>query len=125
MNNSEDVISLSDKDLPIFSIEQTEGVSPLAYYDNGEIAAAKCEKSIYVSLPYLPKSMAKELIRDSGAHIWIENENPVLAACGYVAINCHSAGKQCIKLKNGKNICFATNDFETVVFDTETQERIL
>lgn len=125
IKNCEDTISLSEEDLPAFAIEPTEGVSPLAYYENGEIAAAKRENAIYISLPYLPANMAKTLIRESGAHIWTENGSPILAASGYVAINCHGADTQQIKLKNKKTITFITNDFETAVFDTETQERVL
>lgn len=120
----DETTELSGANAPFFAIEKAEGVLPLAYYDNGRIAAARNGNMVYISLPYVPKKMAKELLYDAGVHFWCDN-SPVFAASGYVAVNCQTPGEQIIRFKNGEILKLVTDKHETVVFDVNTKKRCL
>jgi len=123
-NTDKDAIEILGGNSPLFAIENEENILPLAYYDNGKIAAARNKNSVYISLPYIPEKMAKELLYDTGVHFYTEG-SPVFAASGLVAVNCQTAGEQTVRLKNGETLQFVTSTAETAVFDVETKERLL
>lgn len=124
INDGKAHIKLTVENSPLFAVENKDGILPLAYYDNGKIAAARNKNLVYISLPYIPTEIAKELLRDAGAHFWTDN-SPTFAASGFVAVNCQEAGEQIIRLKNSEILRFVTDRPETVIFDTKTKERCL
>ena len=109
---------------PVFSVESPEATA-LANFEDGKVAAARLGNSVYVSLPYLPREVAKEIFAMAGVHLWFDGGDPVLASGRYVMINCQGAGERRLRLPDGRERVFSAEDFETAVFDTETLERIL
>ena len=120
----DETISLARKNTPYFAVTDPDAV-PLARFDNGKIAAAAKGNSVFVSLPYLSKGIAKEIFQKSGVHIWCDSGEPIYAASGYVAIHCQGSGKRTLFLKNQKTIPVETVGHETMVFDTRSGKRVL
>lgn len=127
---------------PKFAIDDTDA-EVLAVYDTGKAAAAKKGNEIFVAMPTLPGSLASKIVELSGAHVWVESGDPVIAGHGFVAINCQGGGKRIVHLKNGKDIEIETTEihgahvirdkiievdtsgYDTIVLDAETGERVL
>lgn len=108
---------------PLFCVED-ESATVLATFDNGKVAAAIKDNSVYFALPYLDKATAKKLLKMAGVHLWTDSGEPVNVGYGYGAINCQKAGERSFFLKNGKEIKIKTDGFETVLIDLSTGEKL-
>ena len=117
-------IPLSESIRPAFCVSDGNA-TPLAYFDNGAMAGASRDGFVFLSLPYIPKPLAEMILRDAGAHLWCDSEEPILAASGFVLINCQRPGARELTLKNGKKIEITTEGYETLVFDAESGQRVL
>ena len=98
---------------------------PLAYFDNGTIAAAKKANSVYISMNYLPHGLAKRIFEDSGVHIWCDCGDSIIAASGCVLIKCNDSGKRTLKLPDGNEIQLISEGVETRIYEVKTQKRLL
>ncbi len=104
---------------PLFCVED-ENATALAHFENGKVAAAIKDNSVFFALPYLDKATAKDLLKKAGVHLWTDSAEPVNVGFGYAAINCQRAGERKFFLKNGKEITIKTEGFETVLIDLTT-----
>ena len=117
-------IPLPELPRPIFGVNDSEA-TPMAYFENGEVAAAQLGDSIYVATPFMPRELAKIVFEKSGVHTWCDSGDPIYASSDYVMINCQGAGQRTLTLPNGQKLQIETADHETAVFDTTTGERVL
>ncbi len=122
--NSE-TIEIEKRFIPMFAAKCEAGVIPLAYYDNGEIAAAMKENDIWFALPFITRGLMESILRMCGVHIYCESGDPILAGGGIVAINSPSGGMRRIELKNRKVINVGLPPYSTFAFDAQTGERII
>ena len=67
----------------------------------------------------------KALLARFGVHIWCDSKEPVLAGGNMVALTSAKGGIRRINLPNGKYVEYDFPPFSTLVFDTESGERIL
>ncbi len=114
----------TDGPLPRLAAEDPEAEA-LAYYENGQVAAAKKGKDIWFGLPSVDCESMKEILRSCGAHGYVESGDPVMAGHGLVAIHCVKGGELTLTLKNGKRLTISTAPHTTAVFDSQTGERRL
>ncbi len=97
----------------------------LAYYPDGTASAAMKGNDIWLSSNEINHAEMSRIIKYSGAHIWCESGDPILACGSFVAINAPTGGKRVITLPNKKTVEIDCPEFSTVAFDTDTGERIL
>ena len=109
---------------PVFAIEE-DGADPLAHYENGQLAAAEKNGIAYISLPYLPPSLAKKLLSEGGAHIYTDSGEPVFGGYRYLCLCCQRPGERRLILPSGKTLTVHAEGFETMLFDIESGDRIL
>lgn len=57
---------------PFFDITD-ENAEPLAYFEDGSVAAARREKSVYVAAPYVPSGLLRKVAKDAGVFIYSDN----------------------------------------------------
>jgi hypothetical protein len=109
---------------PMFALDDSDAV-PIAYYDNGEIAAGIKDNDIWLALPLPTRNIMAALFDYCGVHSYCRGGDPIFAAGKFVAINCPVGGLREIKLRNGHEFTINLPPFTTAVFDSETGERIL
>ena len=108
---------------PVFSSE-AESAEVLTRYEDGTPAAVRCGKRIYIPNVAISERMANYLVDVSGAHRYTTSREPVVAGFGYVMLNCQRPGKRTLTFPSGKSTEIVTDDFETVVYDIESGERV-
>ncbi|MBE6560404.1 MAG: hypothetical protein E7662_04705 [Ruminococcaceae bacterium] len=109
---------------PLFCVQDADA-EVLLRYENGEAAAAQRGNDVYVHLPYLPAQLVSALMSQAGVHIWCDSDEPVMAGGGFAVINCQRAGVRTLILPDGRRLSVSTNGYETVMYSTESGERIL
>jgi hypothetical protein len=119
-----DRVALDSNIAPAFCVTD-KNAEPLAYFDNETLAAAKKANSVYISLNYLPRGLAKRIFEDAGVHIWCESGDSIIAASGCVLIKSHCSGSRTLKLPSGNEIQIISEGVETHVYDVKTQKRLL
>lgn len=119
-----DRVALDSNIAPAFCITD-KSAEPLAYFDNGTVAAAKKNNCVYISMNYIPGGLAKRIFRDSGVHIWCDSGDSIIAASGCVLIKCHNSGVRNLKLPGGGEIQIISEGVETRVYEVKTQKRLL
>jgi len=74
----------------IWAVKRENGAIPLAYYDDGTIALAKREysgyNSIYCGITGLPAQFLRNVLLNSGVHIYINSDNMVEADKNFIAV---------------------------------------
>ena len=118
-----DDIPLDENVTPVFCVTE-KGATPLAKYDNGEVAVAKYGNKVYASLIFLPTGIMKKIFLDAGVHLWCDSGESVIAASGCLLIKCKS-GERTVSLPSGDKFSFTTEGYETRVYDVRTKERLL
>ncbi len=121
LKNNEEDIEIPEGYRPLFCVED-DTASPIAFFDNGRVAAAEKDNSVFYAMPYLDKVTAKELLMKAGVHLWTDSGEPVNVGYGYAAINCQRAGERKFFLKNGKEITIKTEDFKTILINLDSGE---
>jgi len=114
---------LSEEVQPVFS-PATDGAKVLARYADGTAAAVHKDNKIYIPNVIISKHMADYIVDASGAHRWTVSGEPVVTGFGYVMLNCQHAGNRTLTFPSGKTVNVETDDFETMVFDIESGERV-
>jgi len=114
---------INEKTQPVFSPEAA-GAKVIAKYEDGSAAAVHKDNKIYIPNPVISQRMAEYIIEASGAHRWTVSGEPVVTGFGYVMLNCHHPGKRSLIFPSGRSIEVETDDFETMVFDIESEERV-
>jgi hypothetical protein len=109
---------------PLFALDE-ENALPLAYYNNGEIAAAMKSGDIWLALPLPTRDIMAALFNFCGVHSYCGAGDPVMAGCGFIAINCANGGNRIIRLRNGKVLIAVLPPYTTAVFNAESGDRIL
>ncbi len=109
---------------PYFAVNDKEATA-LAFYDNNAVAAAQKGNNVWVGMNYLPYDIIKTIIEKSGAHIYLNTGDTVLAGGNIIVINCTHGGNFDLLLKNGKVINITLEKYTTAVFDANTGERII
>ena len=87
-------------------------------------AVARKGNAVYIPLPYVPKSLAKVLLREAGVHTYTDSGESVLAGYGYLAACCQRAGERTVYLPSGKTVTVTTESYETVLLDMESSEKL-
>ena len=108
---------------PVFSPE-ADPSEVLTRYADGSPAAVKKGNAIYIPNVSVSERMANYIVDVSGAHRYNTSGEPVVAGFGYVMLNCQRAGVRTLTLPSGKTAEVKTDDFETVVYDIESGERV-
>ena len=114
---------ISENVQPVFSPD-ADSAKVLARYADGTAAAVHKNNKIYVPNVIISKRMADYIVDASGAHRWTVSGEPVVTGFGYVMLNCQRAGKRTLAFPSGKTVEVETDDFETMVFDIESGERV-
>ena len=109
---------------PVFS-PKADSVEVLTKYEDGTPAAVRCGNRIYIPGVAISERMANYLIDTSGAHRYTTSREPVVAGFGYVMLNCQHAGTRTLTFPSGKTTEVKTCDFETVVYDINSGERVI
>jgi len=115
--------NITDKAQPVFSPEAA-GAAVLARYQDGTAAAVHINNRIYIPNIEISERMANYIVVVSGAHRWTVSGEPVVTGFGYVMLNCQHPGKRDLIFPSGKTVEVETDDFETMVFDIESGERV-
>ena len=87
-------------------------------------AIARKGNAVYVPLPYIPKALAKVLLREAEAHMYTDSGESVLAGYGFLAVCCQRAGERKVYLPSGKTVSVTTEGYETVLLDMESGEKL-
>lgn len=101
---------------PFFAADDSSA-EPLAYFENGEVGAAFKGDDIWLATPELTRELIEPLLKYSGAHIWCESGDPIIACGDFVAINCASGGKRVITLPNGSEVKLDLEPFTTEIIE--------
>ena len=116
-------IELKREFAPFFEIVDKDA-EPLAYYENGKVAAAVKGNTAYSQIPFLTKKIAGEILNRAGVHSWCDSGEPVMTGFSYMAINCQKKGTRTVCIPGHKPLELETNGYETVIYDIKTGERI-
>ena len=110
--------------LPLFAVDDVSA-EPLAYYDNGQVAAARKGDNFWYAVSPLTHGAAVALLEECGVHRYTDSGDPVIAGGGIAAINCVDGGRRVLTLRNGISIECELEPYTTAVFDDESGERLL
>ena len=121
--DGEETIEIPDDLAPLFKVTDTAAI-PLAYYENGTVAAAKKGDSVFISLHTIPRVFAHKLLSYANVRFWCDSNEPVIAGFDYVALNCQKSGKRTLYFPNGRKTEIITDGFATLVYDVNTGERV-
>ena len=109
---------------PAFRVIDTD-VEPITVLADGSISAAKKGSNVYISDSYLTKEQAKKVLKLSGAHVWCESDEPVIASSGYLMVVCQRANERAVHFPDGTDMMLRTSGYETAVIDIGTKSRVL
>lgn len=106
---------------PFFTVDDPDAI-PLGQLENGEICAAmKRQKDsstdIWLVTPKLTRELIEPLIKQSGAHIWCDSGDPILACKGFAAINSPEGGRRVLTLPDGKEITLDLEPYTTEIIE--------
>ena len=76
----------------------------LGRLENGEVGAARNGDDFWLCTPRLTRELIEPIIKQSGAHIYSDSGDPILACEGFLAINSHSGGSRVITLRDGRKL---------------------
>lgn len=116
-------IAMPKKDY-CFYVDDSE-VRVLAKYFNNYAAAAIKGENIYLPSLDINVNEMKKIIEFCGAHIWCNTGEPVYTGAQMVALNSPNGGMHIINLPNGNIIEYDFPKYSTLVFDSETGERLI
>ena len=109
---------------PAFEVDDAQAL-PIAHYNSGKVAAAVKDNSVWLPSTTTNYGVMKAIFSRFGVHIWCDSKEPVLAGGNMVALTSAKGGLRRINLPNGKSVEYDFPPFSTLVFDTESGERIL
>lgn len=118
--------SMSDTEIkPLFFVSDDKVKSYGRFSSTDKVAIAKKSlkdhTSWYVALPSYDSQLLKELIAESGAHIYTSSSDIVYAGDGLLGIHSKEGGERNIKLKSGKKITLTLPVGScTTILDSET-----
>ena len=106
---------------PFFTVDDPDAI-PLGQLENGEICAAMKHSEddstdIWLVTPKLTHKLIEPLIKLSGAHIWCDSGDPILACERFAAINSPQGGRRVLTLPNGKEITLDLKPYTTEIIE--------
>ena len=105
---------------PFFEVDDPDA-EILGTTESGKpIAAMKVSDGttdVWFVTPKINRGLIEPIIKRSGAHIWCDSGDPILACGGFAAINSPAGGKRVINLPDG-----STRELELEPFTTEVIE---
>ncbi len=115
---------------PLYHVDDSKAI-PYAYYEveGNYVAIGRKEKETYTSwylgIPPIDARWWRQLLADSGAHIYTD-DGVVYAGGGLLVFHTKTGGEQKIKLKNGKEVLVKMPvGAGTVALDAQTGEVVL
>ena len=87
----------------------------LGTLENGEIGAARCGDDFWLCTPRLTRELIEPMIKQSGAHIWCDSGDPVMACNSYAAINTATGGERVVNFPDGRKVVPMLKQFDTVI----------
>lgn len=119
-------LTLNHKEKYMFySVKMNNTYHILSKYANGEICAVQNDNIFYYSYYELTQSELKNILKESGAFIYVEDGNIAMAGGNYLAIYTYKGGKIEVNFKNGKTITRDFSPISTVLFNSSTGKEIL
>ncbi len=110
---------------PQFYIESGYDTELLRYAESGKVACARRGNMFFAAFQRTSTDFMREILRESGVHIYCESGDSIQAGCGLVALNCYEGGERELTLKNGKTLNITLPRCTSAIFDSETGERVL
>lgn len=110
---------------PQIYIESGYDTELLRYTESGKIACARRGNMFFAAFQRTSTDFMREILRESGVHIYCESGDAIQAGCGLVILNCYEGGERELTLKNGKKITVSLPRCTSAIFDSESGERIL
>ncbi|RKY23008.1 MAG: hypothetical protein DRP62_06760, partial [Planctomycetota bacterium] len=101
---------------PLWSINDDKSATTLAHFSDGTIAAAMVDtgtlKSIYIGTAGCPAQLIRNILLESGVHIYLDSNDVVSTDEKFLAITASNAGIKNIHVPKGKALyCIETEEF--------------
>ena len=93
---------------PRFSVVQGNGITPLARFEDGSIAAAMCEKNgvkrYYIGSLGCPAKLLRNILRDAGVWIWMDSDDVALPGDEFLSFTATTEGEKVLTPPPGKKL---------------------
>ncbi len=110
---------------PQLYIESGYDTELLRYTESGKVACARRGNLFFAAFQRTSTDFMREILRESGVHLYCESGDAIQAGCGLVALNCYEGGERTLTLLNGKKITVTLPRCTSAIFDSESGERVL
>ncbi len=93
---------------PLWTVREAEGVRVLGRYADGSVAAAVQDTTdglrAYIGALHTPARLLRNLLRESGVHLYLDSDDVVLTDGKFLAVVASSAGKKTIMLPRKSDV---------------------
>jgi hypothetical protein len=116
-------LRVSDPVTPLFAVDDAEAVALGLYSGSNETGMAvkktAAGTAIFCGLPPANFELLQAMFRESGAHIYNDSGDVVLADDRYLAIHSVAGGSRVLTLRGGKQVTVGIPPRSTTIFDAE------
>lgn len=93
---------------PRFAVVQGDGITPLAYFEDGSIASAVREdngaRRYYIGSLGCPPKMLRNILREAGVWVWMDSDDVVLPSDRFLSITATTEGEKVLTPPEGKKL---------------------